>query len=82
MAAAMTDDTIFEVETKAVTQDLAETINRMNLSGWEHYQTVSGSLDGDRWAPVGFTLLFRRPLGGVRKKPAAEPAQAGKGGRR
>lgn len=78
-AVAMADDTIYEAQVMGVTQDVTETINRMLIGGWEHYLVMPGCVDGDRWMPVGATLFFRRPLGGVRKKP--QQAQAtGKGG--
>ena len=76
------DDTIFEAQVIGITSDVTETINRMFLAGWEHYDTMAGCVDGDRWMPVGVTLFFRRPLGGVRKQPQQQPAGQKGNGRR
>lgn len=72
------DNQILEYDTKAVTGDVPLVLNQMSLAGWEHYQTVPGAVDGDRFQPIGLTLFFRRPRGYGGKGAAVDARGRGK----
>lgn len=72
---------VMEHTTAAVTADVSETLNRMSLAGWEHYQTMPGVVDGDALRQSGVTLFFRRPVG-IRRPVANGDAKAEKAKRR